>query len=196
MATRKPAVTREEWLIQASKLLAKELFTPVGLKVPAKLRVSVGQPFGRGSKGSAIGQCWFPESSADAHHELFVSPTLSDPLRILDVLTHELLHAALPLGTGHRGKFLRGCALLGLEGKPTATVAGSDLAKTLKRLRRQLPRLKHGALSAASGPRKQGTRQLKCECPKCGYIARTTAKWLEQAGPPICPACEEALVLK
>jgi hypothetical protein len=35
--------------------------------------------------------------------------------------------------------------------------------------------------------KKQGTRLIKCECPECGYIARVTAKWLDEAGAPICP---------
>jgi hypothetical protein len=34
--------------------------------------------------------------------------------------------------------------------------------------------------------KKQSTRMVKCECPDCGYIVRTTRKWLEE-GAPICP---------
>jgi hypothetical protein len=29
----------------------------------------------------------------------------------------------------------------------------------------------------------------KCECTQCGYLVRTTARWLE-VGPPICPVPE------
>ena len=39
----------------------------------------------------------------------------------------------------------------------------------------------------AAGPKPQGTRLLKCECAVCGYTARTTAKWLNGPGAPICP---------
>jgi hypothetical protein len=28
---------------------------------------------------------------------------------------------------------------------------------------------------------------LKCECSTCGYTVRITRKWLDAAGPPICP---------
>lgn len=34
--------------------------------------------------------------------------------------------------------------------------------------------------------KKKGTYLIKCECPDCGYVVRTTAKWLE-LGDPICP---------
>ena len=36
----------------------------------------------------------------------------------------------------------------------------------------------------------QTTRQLKCSCDKCGYVARVSQKWLTLSGPPICPACQ------
>lgn len=42
------------------------------------------------------------------------------------------------------------------------------------------------------GP-KQTTRQLKIQCPACGYLARVTRKWLEEAGTPTCP-CGERMV--
>ena len=31
------------------------------------------------------------------------------------------------------------------------------------------------------------TRQMKCSCPQCGYLIRTTRKWLNYGGTPICP---------
>lgn len=34
---------------------------------------------------------------------------------------------------------------------------------------------------------KQSARLIKCVCPECGYIARTTRKWLDERGPPHCP---------
>jgi hypothetical protein len=34
---------------------------------------------------------------------------------------------------------------------------------------------------------KQSTRMLRCQCTACGYIARVSRRWLDQAGPPICP---------
>ncbi|MEX3924422.1 transcription elongation protein SprT [Paraburkholderia sp. BR10936] len=34
---------------------------------------------------------------------------------------------------------------------------------------------------------KQSTRMIKCECPMCHYIARTSQKWIDEVGPPHCP---------
>jgi len=39
----------------------------------------------------------------------------------------------------------------------------------------------------STGPKKQTTRLVKCECETCGYVARTTRKWLDEKGAPHCP---------
>lgn len=38
--------------------------------------------------------------------------------------------------------------------------------------------------------KKDGTRMIKCECASCGYVVRTTKKWLEK-GNPFCPCGTE-----
>lgn len=43
------------------------------------------------------------------------------------------------------------------------------------------------------GKKKQSTRMIKASCPECGYTVRVTRKWLDTAGAPICPACEEQM---
>ncbi|KWA10652.1 hypothetical protein [Burkholderia territorii] len=37
-------------------------------------------------------------------------------------------------------------------------------------------------------PPKQSTRMHKCQCDMCDYTARVSAKWLKEAGAPLCPA--------
>ena len=49
----------------------------------------------------------------------------------------------------------------------------------------------HGQL-APSDERKQSTRLLKLTCPECGYVIRTTRKWLETGLPTCC--CGELFV--
>lgn len=39
---------------------------------------------------------------------------------------------------------------------------------------------------APKTPAPQKNRQLKLECPECGYTARATAKWIA-VGMPTCP---------
>ena len=187
--------TREAWLTEAIALLGAEVFGPVGETLPA-VRVSVGWPGGRGQKNSVIGQCWASRAAEDGVAQIFVSPVLSDGVRVLDVLVHELVHAIDDCQSGHRGRFAKIARAVGLEGKLTATVAGEALSETLKGIVARLGDFPHGALvnpAETSGPKKQGTRMLKVECPNDGYIVRTTQKWLD-LGVPTCPCGTEMVV--
>ena len=183
--------TREAWLLEAANAL-RPLFEAVGEEVPA-LRVSVGWPGGRGKKGNVIGQCWSKASSTDEVAALFISPVMVDPIEILAVLMHEIVHAVDDCQSGHRGRFAKVAKALGLVGKMTSTTAGDDLKVTLAAIAEDLGEFPHAAMTGGgtgSGPKKQGTRMLKVECPADGYVVRTTAKWLE-VGLPTCPCGEE-----
>lgn len=178
--------TREAWLTAAVRDLAP-LFDAVGESLPP-VRVSVGWPGGRGRKNAVIGQCWSPDAATDGVAQVFISPTLNDPAVILSTLVHELVHAVDRNTSGHRGRFAKIARAVGLTGKMTATTAGEALAARLTAVAAGLGTFPHAALrSGADGAHKpQGTRMLKVECPNCGYIVRTTAKWLDQ-GVPTCP---------
>lgn len=183
--------TREDWLLRAVEL-CRPLLAEHGAVVPDAVRVSVGWP--RGSR-KAIGQCWVPDVSADGTAELFISPELAAPERVLDVLAHELIHAAIGCEHGHKKPFTRVARAIGLDGKPTATVAGAAFSAWAAMPLLTLGAYPHAAMSPStggtgSGPAKQGTRMLKLLCDAgCGYNVRTTAKWL-MCGVPAC-ACGE-----
>lgn len=184
--TTQEAKSRETWLREAVEAF-RPYFEEYGYELPDDLYVSVGFPVGRrGGSSMAIGQCHY--TTRDGRPTVFISPVLEDEARVLDVLLHECIHAALPVGTGHRGKFPSLMKAWGLEGKPTATVAGDHLRYALEALARELGPYRHSKLTykRARG-RKQGTRMKKVTCDECGYIARTTRKWLEAHGAPICP---------
>lgn len=186
-ATDAPAYTREAWLLDAANAL-RPLFEAVGEEVPA-LRVSVGWPGGRGKKGNVIGQCWSTAASTDEVAALFISPVLVDPVTILATLAHEIVHAIDDCQSGHRGRFAKIAKGIGLEGPMTATTAGEALTATLTEIAEGLGEFPHAAMTGGgtgSGPKKQGTRMLKVECPADGYTLRTTAKWIE-VGLPTCP---------
>lgn len=108
---------------------------------------------------------------------------------MLDVLVHELVHAADDCRSGHKGAFRRLATAIGLTGRMTATVAGPELAARLHALAEELGPYPHAALDA-SMRKKQSTRMLKVVCPDCGYAVRTTNKWLE-IGVPTCPCGTE-----
>ncbi len=189
-------MTREEWLNEMVVKL-EPLFAEHGYKFPAKLRVSCGWPAGRalGSK-RAIGQCWSPLASKDATTEIFISPCIEEPSRAADILAHELVHAAVGNEHGHKAPFRKCAVAIGLEGKMTATVAGKELTKRLNALCKEIGKYPHAQLDALRKPvQTQTTRMIKLECPGCGYVCRTTQKWIEQGTPTCCCGEEMATAL-
>lgn len=181
--------TREAWLTAAVTALTPPL-TALGASVPP-VRVSVGFPGGRGRKNAVIGQCWAAEAATDKVAQVFISPTIVDPVQVLATLLHELIHAVDGNKSGHKGQFARIARAVGLTGKMTATVPGEVLTASLTAVLDGLGAFPHAALRpGAEGAHKpQGTRMLKVQCPADGYTVRTTAKWLD-VGLPTCPCGE------
>lgn len=179
-------MTREEWLNAGLDALRPWFEEKAKVSVPLDTRVSVGFP-GGGSARKRIGECWARRMSKDNVNEIFINPTLSDPVQMLDVLAHEAIHAIDDCVSGHKGEFKRIAKDIGLEGKMTSTHAGEMLKAELERIIKTLPTLTHGALDL-SKRKKQPTRLVKLECDCCGMILRTTTKWIEETGLPSC-AC-------
>ena len=188
--------TREEWLLAAAAELST-IFESVGETLPA-IRVSVGWPGGRGKKGNVIGQCWAASAATDNVAQIFVSPTLDDAHRVLDVLAHELVHAVDDCQSGHKGRFAKIAKAIGLTGKMTETVAGDDLKAELAGILDRIGAYPHAALAkgadGAEGPKTQTTRMLKVECAASGYVVRMTRKWLDEYGAPKCPCHDEQMI--
>lgn len=205
--------TREEWLNAIIEEMRQD-FRDLGHEIP-KVRASVGYTGTADRAGSHIlAACWHKECSRDGTREMFFVPELDDSARIIDVAYHELCHAVLPDGEGHKAKtFGRLARALGLEGKLTATYAGEDLRWRAEQIVRKLGEIPHARLNgghisvpprrpgdAPEGPSmprripKQGTRNLKVECtgPDCGCVVRMTRKWLEKVGAPTC-GCGHAM---
>ena len=180
-------MTREEWLSDATAEL-RELFKQHGVTVPDMVRSSCGFPSksALSNKNRRIGECWSAKASADKHAEIFISPTISDSMRVLDILAHELIHACHP-GDGHGKMFKRTATAIGLEGKMTATVAGDKFKAWAKPVLERLNAYPHADLIPSNAQKKQSTRMLKCYCTECGYTVRVAGKWLEDMGAPHCP---------
>lgn len=185
-------MNREQWLTEATERL-RPLFIEAGLSVP-EIRVSVGWPSkgATSNKNRTIGQCWYGESAEDGLPQVFISPVLSEPVDVLGTLVHEMLHAALPTDTGHKGAFVTGMKAIGLVGKPTATSAGSELEARLRDVAEALGEFPHAKLNPVAKP-KQSTRLIKAMCADCGYTVRVTRKWLDEVGAPICPCNNESM---
>ena len=176
-------MTREQWLIRASKKLSK-IIKDNGETVPGNVRVSCSFP--SQAIRTRIGEAWTETASEDGAHETFISPVISDPVDVLAILLHELVHHAVGVANGHKAPFKRLAVACGLEGKMTATVAGEELTERLKAMAETLGEYPHKTLNPGIGRKKQSTRLVKCACKECGYTVRTTQKWLV-FGAPLCP---------
>ena len=188
MAARK---TREEWLGAAVTAL-RPRFKAAGYAIPAKVRVSCGWPtIGAISRRNRrIGECWPATSSEGKCVEMFISPTEAKSHSVLGTLVHELIHAVLP-NAGHGPKFKRAMAALGLIGKATATNEGAELKREIAVVVKELGKYPHSPIKLSHRDTKpQSTRLLKVECPECGYVVRTTQKWID-TGFPTCPCGSE-----
>ncbi len=175
--------TREGWLLLASDLLAQEVFTPHGYRVP-DVKASVGYA-STGLRSSAIGQCWSRKSATDDTNHIFISPSLGTAYEVIDTLTHELVHAVDDCEHRH-GKAFRKIALaIGLQGPMRSASAGPALKTRLESLLARLPPYPHGKLKA-DHRRPASVPPPKAECATCGYKVTVPRRFLH-LGPPICP---------
>lgn len=194
METLTPSEQRQAWLEAGVKAL-RPMFEKAGKPVPQSLRVSMGWST---SGKRALGSCYRESASEDAHREIFISPVMNQSSRILGTLAHELCHAALPDGVAHGKEFIHLGHGIGLVGKPTNLGEGGPAFQwfidTFVKNNGDYP---SGAILDTGKGRagKQKTAMLKMECLDCGYICRTTAKWIEDIGAPICPCNNQPMEL-
>ena len=169
-------MNREGWLNEAVVALRTNIWTDA-----PEVLVSVGWPGGRGKKDNVIGQCW-PQEGKPAH--VFISPTLIERNEVLTTLLHELIHAAQPVGTGHRGSFVQQARELGFTKPWTSTPATPELLAQLTAI--ELSEYPHTKLSPMPKKTVQTTRMVKFSCSECGWTGRATRTWLNK-GCPTCP---------
>ena len=180
---------RDSWLRAATNEL-RPYFKQLGYDIPEKIRESFGFP-SSGRRSKTLGECWHPSASEDQHHEIFIRPDQADPVAVLSLLVHELVHSVLPSTVKHGKEFRIVATRVGLEGPMRQTQPGPMLRERLNALAKTLGPLPHGKLNFNGGssdvPKRQKSRMLKAECGKaCGYTIRLAAKWARE-GLPVCP---------
>ena len=182
-------MSREDYLlavVEKIKTIAPDDANP-------QIRVSCGLP-SRGAfseKSRRIGECWSSERSKDATHEIFVSPTISDSVLVIATLIHEYCHALAGIDAKHGKAFKHLAIHFGLEGKMTATTSSDYLNTTINQWIEELGAYPHANLEGKQTcGKKEGTRLIKIVCGNgaCGFVGRTTRKWLDEVGLPVC-AC-------
>jgi predicted RNase H-like HicB family nuclease len=183
------SVNREEWLSTCIGRLRAD-FEQIGFPLPEKIRASCSWPSksGLAQKKRRIGEAWSAKNSGDSSFEVFISPVLKGPIEVSATVAHELVHCAVGLEDGHKGRFPMCAKKLGLEGKMTATHAGETLAARLKEISDAIGPYPHAELKHSNAPPKQSTRMMKVACKECGCVVRMTRKWLDEVGAPTC-AC-------
>jgi len=190
--------SRESWL-KAAELALRPHFEGHGYPLPEKIRYSIAFT-SQGRKGKATGQCIYPEASADDHFEIIIRSDRDDPMDVIGVLVHQLVHSVT--SKRHDKRFHDAALKLGLNDKNGLVDAGpaQPLKHTvLNDLIVQLGPLPHGRVDfdlinlrgselVADRKKKQVARMHKAECKSegCGYTVRVAAKWL-RVGKPHCP---------
>lgn len=178
---------REAWLLRAADALtpllvdvvsdvARALRLPLPEQLVPPFRVGLTNERVENPKSGLLGMAYHPSVSAGAVHEVFIGATLDggDPVRVLTVLLHELLHVwcvhyNLPCGAGgHQGPFRVLHARLGLEGGTSASLPGEAFRWFVGPLVQQLGNMPHDAMRAAkactSAKEKQTGRNVSFVC--------------------------------
>ena len=180
-------MNRESWLEAA----VEELHALFDFELP-QVRVSPGFPSrgGTSPKKRVLGECWKPHTAEDGISQIYLNPMMDDPIQILGTLVHELIHAWDKGEHKHSGPFVETARAVGLTGPWTATSVGPELAESLAGISATLGQYPHSKLTPDLAHKPQSTRMLKLVCKDCGYVVRTTQKWLDK-GMPSCPEGNE-----
>ncbi len=128
--------TREEWLLKAISLL-EWYFDEIDRPIP-KVSISLPWPDVTSKKRLTLGgMCtsYYTQNVGAIAElistEIFIAPDIVEGLQVLEILVHELVHAALGIcigvGAQHEEPFQTIAAQLGLEGDMTATHANLTL---------------------------------------------------------------------
>lgn len=177
------SLTREAWL-QAAVERIRPLFAARGHEVPA-VYVSVGWP-AAGQRSRVLGECWGTRDSSDGRNHIFIVPSLVEPVAVLDVLVHELVHAVDDCRHSHGAPFRTIALSVGLQGPSMRMAsAGAALKAQLVSMADALGPFPHAAL-ARRPPRPRASPPPRARCPECDYRLSVPRRFLH-LGPPVCP---------
>ncbi len=109
--------TREAWLTDVAHRMAP-ISQQLAAPLPARLRIAIGFTSG-GQRSKRIGECLDNQCSEDRYFEIFIRPDLGEsrdlmPMQVVEILGHELVHAAVGIAAGHGREFRRVAKGIGL----------------------------------------------------------------------------------
>ena len=189
--------TSEEWLLAAVDMQLRDVVQRItGMVIPS-VRVGVGFP-SAGASSSTLGETYSRSVAADNVNEILIRVTMSDPVEVLGVLLHELIHVGFDAKYGHGKRFQKEFTKLGFIGDPRSHTMSPELRNSLTKLSDALgayPR-KEG-LEEFIKKHKQTTRLHKVICQTCSLNFRLTQKWIDKATQLDCPdrACVGGILI-
>ena len=108
--------TSESWLRAATNDL-RSYYADRGLTLPEKIRFSIaftshGKPPRDATAETARwpAECWPAAATDDGFCEIIIRADFADPLEILGILAHELVHVPCPMRSTARNSGTRRCA--------------------------------------------------------------------------------------
>lgn len=179
-------MNREQWLTEVAGRIV-DLYRERGVTVGAH-RLTCGWPCRNalGKRVRRIGECHAVESSKAGLSELFISPSIDDPLQVAGTICHELIHVAVGVKQEHNSVFVEACRKVGLtKGRPTQVMPGKRLEPVLSRIVEAVGPYPHAALEPVGIKKpKKDSPLVKLVC-TCGCSFRVNSKWLV-VGMPAC----------
>lgn len=187
MKTKNIPQQREEWLNRATGLFTRHWAT-LGVKVPSDVQLSCGFP-GGGSIRRRIGECWSRSRSARKVNQVFISPVIDNPIKALDILGHELLHAVEDCRSGHGRNFTKLSGRVGYSGGKSSSAETPQAKAMIAGMCKVLGKYPHGAVSIPEKKAKTSSGLHKFTCEEHGDVLYTTEKKVAKFGAPKCRKC-------
>jgi len=187
------AAQREAWLTKATKMIATK-WAKLGVTVPADVALSCGFP-GGGSVFRRIGECWPRGRSGKGVNQIFISPVLEATKMVLDVLGHELLHAADDCKSGHGAGFTKLSVMVGYSGGKHSAATSVAAKEFIALMSVRLGAYPHGAVKLVKKEKKSSNGLHKFFCEEHGDVLYSTSKMVDVHGVPKCRECGEEMAL-
>ena len=172
--------TREQWLRTFMVRAIEEKPEHLGSVDPDKVRIGVGFVSGGTRSKKVVGQCFTNDEtvSGDNVSEIIIDIRHHEARDVASTLVHELGHVVAGIEAKHGAKFAAVMLPLGLKRPMKSTPATDEFWEWVNPILKELGSYPHDRFSP-KGTKKQATRLLKCECDTCGFIFRSTAKWVD-----------------
>ena len=189
--------TREQWLTNMIAEI-RPIFEVQGYPLPADIRVSTGVPTTYKRSG-ALSECFRESMSADGSFQIFISPTIAQPYKVAEQLVHQLCRTtsagAYTYGAKTFCKIATEMGLIADITRPKSEIrASAGFESMYMSIIDGLGAYPHSELTL-EGVKTQSTRMLATVCETCGYLSRTSQKWI-LIKMPVCPVHLTEMKLK